>query len=156
MAPDDAHRTDHVTWPAAVQELIEPELVLPAQLLGPTWRGRAEGERSLMLAVLEDGVASIRRYAASSRARHRKLAREAQRWFLSDDDHYPFSFAAICAALGIDAGRVRAGLRRQLLLPGPGWAAAAGVRPQPRSVRAVRPRLRLRRRRGLAVAVGRR
>jgi hypothetical protein len=41
------------------------------------------------------------------RRRAQRLAREAEAWFLSDDDHWLFSFASICAALGLEPSYIR-------------------------------------------------
>jgi len=82
--------------------------------------------KRLMLAMLEDalrcaGVIPRRGYpprlhrtaasTASAAARIRKVSvrrLEAIGWMLADDSDGPFSFEAVCDALGLDAGRLRA------------------------------------------------
>jgi hypothetical protein len=88
--------------------------VLPEQILG----GRAKqlpgsGTRALMSAVLEEAIMCLTRRPPSvgrSRGPTAQLALQAERWVRSDDESWPFSFANVCAALGIDASRLRGAL----------------------------------------------
>lgn len=67
----------------------------------------ADGERRLLLAVLEDGVRTVLKYAAATRGRGRRLQREALSWMLSDAHTDVFAYASICEALEIDPDRLR-------------------------------------------------
>lgn len=67
----------------------------------------AEGERRLLLAVLEDGIRTLLKHAGATRGRGRNLHREAMTWFSSDAHADVFAFASICEALEIDPGRLR-------------------------------------------------
>jgi hypothetical protein len=67
----------------------------------------AEGERRLLLAVLEDGIRTIIKHAGATRGRGRNLHREAMAWFSSDAHVDVFAFSSICEALEIDPGRLR-------------------------------------------------
>jgi hypothetical protein len=67
----------------------------------------AEGERRLLLAVLEDGIRTLLKYAGARRGRARTLEREALAWMLSDAHTDVFAFASICETLEIDPGRLR-------------------------------------------------
>lgn len=67
----------------------------------------AEGERRLLLAVLEDGIRTLLKHAGATRGRGRNLHREAMAWFASDAHADVFAFASICEALEIDPGRLR-------------------------------------------------
>ncbi len=67
----------------------------------------AEGERRLLLAVLEDGIRTLLKHAGATRGRARTLQREALTWILSDAHSDVFAFASICEALEIDPGRLR-------------------------------------------------
>ena len=67
----------------------------------------AEGERRLLLAVLEDGIRTLLKHAGATRGRARTLQHEALAWLLSDAHTDVFSFASICEALEIDPGRLR-------------------------------------------------
>ena len=62
-----------------------------------------------MRAVLEDAVLCFQKSQGSNAA---SLAKDAERWFFADDQHWPFSFVKICAALGLNAEYIRMGLQR--------------------------------------------
>jgi hypothetical protein len=69
-------------------------------------------------------------HGAEASEERRALAREAQRWFASDDCRGPFAFVTICHVLNLDVGRVRQALagwvkrqrafRRPRIQAGPG------------------------------------
>ncbi len=84
----------------------EFETLLPAQLYNPHRRGALQPEKRLMLAVMEDAVVSVLRGLPS--------ARETRTWFETDDPSWPYSFANLCDALGLDRHAVRAALQRQV------------------------------------------
>jgi hypothetical protein len=90
---------------------FEPETILPSQLLDTNRLGAAsQPEKRLMLAVLEDAVATFQRSAvATSRAAGRDLA-EVQAWFASDDMAWPYAFLNVCHVLGFDPSYLRRGL----------------------------------------------
>ncbi|MBM4269489.1 MAG: hypothetical protein FJ144_23280 [Deltaproteobacteria bacterium] len=80
------------------------------------WGGASIAARSpearLMLAVLEDAMATLSRNArARSRAERRALA-EVQEWYGEDDCSWPFSFVNVCEMLGLDVSKMRHGLSR--------------------------------------------
>jgi hypothetical protein len=108
--------------------LFEPDVLLPNQYFAAFRRGRAvEGERRLMLAVLEDAVDSYRKYALARDPREQSCFLEAREWFLSDDRSWLFAFENVCDVLEMNPDYLRSGLdkwRRQL-------TAAAMRRPEP-------------------------
>jgi hypothetical protein len=67
-----------------------------------------------MLSVLEKAVEDLNapRPGGGPIARAR-IRREAEAWFLSEDESYLFSFINICQAFDLDAGAIR----RALLAP---------------------------------------
>jgi hypothetical protein len=69
-------------------------------------------ERRLLLAVLEEAVATFHRHVVARGRRGRRLFREAETWMLSDDVSWPCSFQNICDMLAFDAGYLRTGLQR--------------------------------------------
>ncbi|HLK10518.1 MAG TPA: hypothetical protein VKW76_04005 [Candidatus Binatia bacterium] len=72
--------------------------------------GRREispGTRRLLLAVLEEGVRTLRANARGTGARAMRLRREAMRWLLGRQPASVFGFASICDALDLDATRLR-------------------------------------------------
>jgi hypothetical protein len=66
----------------------------------------------LMLAVLEEALASFQKGLSSCRAEQRRRSCEVDRWVASTDESFVFSFESICSSLSIDAGYVREGLKR--------------------------------------------
>jgi hypothetical protein len=92
--------------------LFEPEVLLPEQVFSAR---RADGlapERLLMLAIVEDAILCYRRHAFARDPRARRLHADAVAWLESSDRTWLFSFESICDALDIDAGLLRASLRR--------------------------------------------
>jgi hypothetical protein len=69
-----------------------------------------EGEKRLMLAVLERAVEDIRTYANVPTGRGRWLFREVAAWFDSSETG-PFDFEGICQATGLDPDFIRRGVR---------------------------------------------
>ena len=73
--------------------------------------GYARGpERSLMSALLFDGVMGYMCYAAGNRGEDGEGYAEAFRWVHTKDSDYIFSFENVCEGLGIDPGSLRLGL----------------------------------------------
>jgi len=71
-----------------------------------------EPEKLLMVAVLEDAIDCYQRYAASRRRKWQRVFADAETWFMEEDGDWLFSFANICAVLGLSPGFIRAGLLR--------------------------------------------
>ena len=93
--------------------LFEPDILLPNQYFAAFRRGRAvEGERRLMLAVLEDAVDSYRKYALARDPREQACFLEAREWFHSHDRSWLFAFENICDVLEMNADYLRGGLDR--------------------------------------------
>ena len=93
----------------------------------------AVGERRLMRAVLLDAVEIyLKHFGATDLLGRRELA-EVQRWFRSSDRVWPFAFARVCEALGLEPERVRAGLRavRDQRLAGGGPGGLVRLPPPP-------------------------
>ena len=64
-----------------------------------------------MRAVLKEALLCFQKGLVHPRRRVQRLAREAEKWFFSDDDSWPFSFVSICAVLGLEPAYLRQGLR---------------------------------------------
>ena len=116
-------RPSDVSAERHVPRLVEPEVLLPSQYFELlTGCSVLEGEKRLMLAVLEDAVSCFQKYAGSERGRRKRLFDEASEWIFDEDSNWVFSFEAICDALGISAPFLRGGLlrwkERQLGSPG--------------------------------------
>jgi hypothetical protein len=96
-----------------VPRLVEPEILLPGQyyelLAG---KSILEGEKRLMLAILEDAVSCYQRYASANRGRALRLFEESQEWIFEENSPWVFSFESIAYALDIDPDFLREGLKR--------------------------------------------
>ena len=91
--------------------LFQPDSLLPSQFFAALkQKARACGERRLMVAILEDAVDCFQKYVRATDNRSRHLCAEAEKWFLSDDDSWPFSFVNICDTLDLHPGFLRRGL----------------------------------------------
>jgi hypothetical protein len=102
---------------------FEPESVLPAQLLTSAHGARTHPQKRLMLAVLEDAVACVKRGVVTNARRAKHDFEEARAWIASDDTTWPYSFLNIAHVLGLDPGYLRQGLRK---LAGRAAGQAAG------------------------------
>src|SRR5262249_6875160 len=69
-------------------------------------------EMGLMLAVLEEAVATFQHQLGADARRGRRLFREADEWFRSADTSGTFAFESVCDVLGLDPEFVRRGLAR--------------------------------------------
>lgn len=98
---------DHVPQPDAA--VFQPAIVLPVQCLD---RRNLEPARRLMLAVLEDAVATLLGYGYARGGRRRQALDEVDRWLRSDAVDWPFAFLRVCDGLGLDPHYVRTGLER--------------------------------------------
>jgi hypothetical protein len=94
-----------------VAGLFVPDTMLPSQYFDRVARRTEyEGERRLMIAVLEDAVDVYRKLAGARDARRQQLFRDAEEWIESDDRTWIFSFQNICDVLGIESQYLRRGL----------------------------------------------
>lgn len=102
--------------------LLAFDVVLPVQFFAPPRQllGKV-GEYRLLIAVLEDAVASFQKYQGAKSRRERRLFKEAERWIMvkdnpkarhGDDEVPTFSFDYVCEVLGIAPNHLRQGLRR--------------------------------------------
>src|SRR5437870_10502981 len=88
--------------------LFQPDTLLPSQYFD-RMRRRSEhdGERRLMIAVLEDAVDVYRKQAGARAPRGQALFREAADWIGHPDRTWLFSFEAICDVPRLDADYLR-------------------------------------------------
>ena len=94
-----------------VAHLFGPQTMLPDQFFEEMRRDHfVDGERALMLAVLEDGIRCFQEHLRDPRSNPRLLSEEAEAWIRSDDDKWPFSFVNVCEALGINPPTLRKAL----------------------------------------------
>lgn len=90
---------------------FEPETVLPSQLLDTRRHGAGlQPEKRLMLAVLEDAIATYQRTSVAQNPRAARDFRAVAAWFASDDVDWPCTYLNICHVLGFDPTYLRRGL----------------------------------------------
>jgi hypothetical protein len=78
---------------------FEPDTLLPSQFADRTGGRRIlDGERRLMVAILEDAVDVYRKQAAAVDTRKRHLFEAAEAWIEDRDPAWIFSFENICRA----------------------------------------------------------
>ena len=91
--------------------LFVPDTMLPSQYFDRVARRTDyDGERRLMIAVLEDAVDVYRKLAGATGRAPQQLFHDAEEWIESDDRAWIFSFQNICEVLGIEAEYLRRGL----------------------------------------------
>jgi hypothetical protein len=89
-------------------EYLSPDLTLPEQYFDRQRNDDGMGaEKSLMYAVLKDGIRCFYKHVGATRRKYRKMSAEAEEWILEDTWDYPFSFRVICDTLGIDSDCLR-------------------------------------------------
>ncbi len=87
------------------------EAILPAQWFAGTARSLQPAKR-LMLAVLSDAIDLVLQRPAAANTRRAMLQRKAAEWIRSPEDGWLFSFVSVCENLGLEPGRLSAGLAR--------------------------------------------
>jgi hypothetical protein len=71
-----------------------------------------EPERTLLLAVLEDGVRCYQENLFAVNGKRRVLFDEAKEWLFSDDATWFCSFVSVCTLLNLEPNYIRRGLRQ--------------------------------------------
>jgi hypothetical protein len=109
---DPTLKNRDVTAEDRVQELFQPDTLLPSQYFDRIRRrSSADGERRLMVAILEDAVDVYRKQVVARDRKRRQLFEDAESWIESEDRSWIFSYENICDMLRIDADYLRKGLR---------------------------------------------
>lgn len=127
----------------ATRRLFEPESILPGQ-----FATRSEDlvlkrpEARLMLAVMEDAIATCRRHWDKQPEHRPKEFREALVWIESPDRGWLYSFENVCEYLSLPTGRTRAGILDLVADPSPEAETLYRVmlRHQAGARHAIRPR----------------
>jgi hypothetical protein len=92
---------------------LEPDTLVPAQYFDRVGSDTAfQPEKRLMLAVLEEAIATFQRHALSPTRQSRRLVEEVEEWSQGSSSEWPFSFDNICAALDLEPEYLRAGMAR--------------------------------------------
>lgn len=91
--------------------MFEPDTLLPEQYFSLLGRKPLQGEKRLLLAMLEDAVHCFQTYLLAKKPHERRLFQESEEWINSTDGLWFFSFENICDVLGINPGRMRNALK---------------------------------------------
>jgi len=91
--------------------MFEPDTLLPEQYFTLLGRKPLQGEKRLLLAMLEDAVHCFQTYLLAKKPHERRLFQEAEEWIISTDGLWFFSFENICDVLGINPSRMREALK---------------------------------------------
>ena len=109
---DRTMKSRDITAEDKVQELFQPDTLLPSQFFDRIRRRASfDGERRLMVAILEDAMYVARKHRHAVTRDKRRLYFRARRWFESEDRTWVFSFLRITEALGIEPELVKRSLR---------------------------------------------
>lgn len=82
-----------------------------------------EPEKALLLAILQDAIASYQKYCSARDRVGADRFREAEQWIMLEGDDWIFTFDNVCELLGLDPQYVRRGVL--------GWRAKAGTQEKP-------------------------
>ena len=92
---------------------LEPDTLVPAQYFDRIGADIAfQPEKRLMLAVLEEAIATFQRHAVSRTPRSMRLVQDVEEWTAATDQDWPYSFENICAALNLESEYLRKGMAR--------------------------------------------
>lgn len=83
-----------------------------------------EGEKKLMLAVLQEALNNFVQFLPAKSTAGQEQFREVEEWFWGDDGEWPFSFKNIAETLGMSSSYFLNGLMRLKLNKLQGWNRA--------------------------------
>jgi hypothetical protein len=93
--------------------LFEPDTLLPIQYFEAMRKKHLlEGEKRLILSVLEDAVECFMKCIDSPTSKGQRLFRDADEWISLEDKRWVFSFDNVCDMLDINPDYMRRGLRQ--------------------------------------------
>ena len=91
--------------------LFEPDTLLPVQYFEAMRRKHLlEGEKRLILSVLEDAIECFMKCIDSPTNKGQRLFRDAEEWINLEDKKWVFSFDNVCEMLDIHPAYLRRGL----------------------------------------------
>jgi hypothetical protein len=93
--------------------LFEPDTLLPIQYFEAMRKKHLlEGEKRLILSVLEDAIECFMKCIDATTSKSQRLFREADEWIAHEDKRWVFSFDNVCDMLDINPEYMRMGLRK--------------------------------------------
>src|SRR5260370_39951223 len=93
--------------------LFEPDTLLPIEYFEAMRRKHLlEGEKRLIVSVLEDAIECFMKCIDASTSKGERLFRDADEWIAHEDKRWVFSFDNVCDMLDINPEYMRMGLRK--------------------------------------------
>jgi len=93
--------------------LFEPDTLLPIQYFEAMRKKHLlEGEKRLILSVLEDAIECFMKCIDAATNKGQRLFRDADEWISHEDKRWVFSFDNVCDMLDINPEYMRVGLRK--------------------------------------------
>lgn len=90
---------------------LQPDAILPTQFFQSLRsKGQFDGERRLMIAVLEDAVNCFMKQLHAIEPKARQLYLDAEEWITTEDRTWFFAFDNVCDTLDLDPEYIRGGL----------------------------------------------
>jgi hypothetical protein len=113
LRADQEGKMEKETLDEKLPGLFEPDTLLPIQYFEAMRRKHLlEGEKRLILSVLEDAVECFMKCIDSTTNKGQRLFRDAEEWINLEDKRWVFSFDNVCDMLDVNPDYMRAGLRR--------------------------------------------
>ena len=113
LRADQEGKMEKETLDEKLPGLFEPDTLLPIQYFEAMRRKHLlEGEKRLILSVLEDAVECFMKCIDSSTNKGQRLFRDADEWINLEDKRWVFSFDNVCDMLDINPDYMRVGLRK--------------------------------------------
>lgn len=111
--PEGGKMQEKETLDERLPGLFEPDTLLPIQYFEAMRKKHLlEGEKRLILSVLEDAVECFMKCIDSPTSKGQRLFRDADEWINLEDKHWVFSFDNVCEMLDINPDYMRRGLRQ--------------------------------------------
>ena len=111
--PEGGKMQEKETLDERLPGLFEPDTLLPIQYFEAMRKKHLlEGEKRLILSVLEDAVECFMKCIDSPTSKGQRLFRDADEWISLEDKHWVFSFDNVCDMLDINPEYMRRGLRQ--------------------------------------------
>jgi hypothetical protein len=113
LRTDQEGKMEKETLDEKLPGLFEPDTLLPIQYFEAMRRKHLlEGEKRLILSVLEDAVECFMKCIDSTTNKGQRLFRDAEEWINLEDKRWVFSFDNVCDMLDVNPDYMRAGLRK--------------------------------------------
>jgi hypothetical protein len=92
-------------------KILEPDTMLPFHFYGTRQlSGQMDGQKKLMLAVLQDAVECLEKYRSPKSVIQQELYQDALNWIRDPSSDWLFCFASVCDFLGFDPAYLRQSL----------------------------------------------